>query len=104
MSINYRVKKKKRRASDNRVTLVAQHKKKIDELNNLDKSVPLITKELNKIKKERDNLVLSSNGLGSIEAIKGYGKLSVLKLLNHLKYKTHPMHSSSENTWTDLYL
>ena len=71
MSINYRVKKKKRRSSDNRITLVAQHKKKVDELDNLEKSIPSITKELNKIKKERDNLVLSSNGLGAIEAMKG---------------------------------
>ena len=71
MSINYRVKKKKRKPSDSRVTLVAQHRKKINELSKLETSLPSLQRELKKINKEKDALLKSSDGFGFIESEKG---------------------------------
>jgi uncharacterized Zn finger protein (UPF0148 family) len=71
MSINSKVKKKKRRPSDNRVTLVAQHKSKIEELDDLKNNLPKLQKKLDKLIKERDSLSSSNNGFGFIESDKG---------------------------------
>ena len=71
MSINYKVKKKKRKPSDSRITLVAQHKKKIDELSKLEKSLPSLQRELKKLQKEKNTIISSNEGFGFIESDKG---------------------------------
>jgi len=71
MSINYRVKKKKRKPSDSRITLVAQHRKKISELSKLETSLPSLQRELKKYQREKDNLLKSNDGFGFIESGKG---------------------------------
>ena len=71
MSINYRVKKKKRKPSDSRITLVAQHRNKINELSKLESSLSYLQRELKKSHKEKDNLLKSSDGFGFIESRKG---------------------------------
>ena len=48
MSINYKAKKKKRKPSDSKITLVAQHRNKINELNKLETSLPSLQRELKK--------------------------------------------------------
>jgi hypothetical protein len=67
MSINYKIKKKKRKPSDSRITLVAQHREKINELGKLTVGLPSMEKDLKKIIKERDILLMSSEGFGLIE-------------------------------------
>jgi len=71
MSINYRVKKKKRKPSDSRITLVAQHRKKINELSKLETSLPSLQRELKRYQKEKDNLLKSNDGFGFIDSGKG---------------------------------
>ena len=71
MSINYKVKNKKRKPSDSKITLVAQHRNKINELNKLEKSLPSLQRELKKTINEREKLTMSNNGLGFIESDKG---------------------------------
>lgn len=66
MSIKSKGKNKKRKPSDSRITLVAQHQRKIKELNKIENSLPLLEKELKKIKKERSTLLNSENGFGFI--------------------------------------
>ncbi|MHA2404369.1 MAG: hypothetical protein ACXADH_15330, partial [Candidatus Kariarchaeaceae archaeon] len=71
MSIQYRVKKKRRNPRDCRVTLDAQHKLKIEELEKLEKNLPTMRKELNKIIKEKETLARSDSGFGLIESTTG---------------------------------
>jgi len=71
MSINYKVKKKKRKPSDSKITLVAQHRNKINELTKLETSLPSLKRELKKHTKEKDKLLKSNDGLGFIESAKG---------------------------------
>jgi rubrerythrin len=71
MSINYKTKKKAKKISDTRITLVAQHRKKVNEINKLENSVPSLTRELKKYQKEYDSLLKSSDGFGFIETGKG---------------------------------
>lgn len=71
MSINYRVKKKKRNPCDKRVTLDAQHRSKLDELEKMRSSLPSLKRDLRKLIKERDDLIKADNGFGMIESDKG---------------------------------
>jgi predicted RNA-binding Zn-ribbon protein involved in translation (DUF1610 family) len=71
MSINYKTKKKEKKISDTRITLVAQHRQKVNEINKLDTSIPTLIRELKKYQKEYDCLLKSSNGFGFIETGKG---------------------------------
>jgi hypothetical protein len=71
MSINYKIKKKKRKPSDSRITLFAQHKEKITELSNLEKSLPSLQKKLKKLQEEKNSLICSNEGFGFIEQDKG---------------------------------
>ena len=48
MSIKSKGKTKKRKESDSRVTLVAQHQNKIKEITKIENSLPLLEKELKK--------------------------------------------------------
>ena len=70
MSINHKLKKEKK-IIDSRITLVAQHKKKVTEINNLEKNMPLLIKELKKYEDEYDILSKSNDGFGCIESVKG---------------------------------
>ena len=69
MSINY--KKKAVKKNDNRITLVEQHTKKINEINKIENSLPSLLRELKKNKARYDLLSKSNNGFGSIEKEKG---------------------------------
>jgi len=71
MSIQYRVKKKRRNPRDSRVTLDAQHKMKVDELEKLEGSLPSLRKELKKLQKEREKLMRTEKGFGIIESDTG---------------------------------
>jgi len=71
MSINYKVKKKKRTASDKKRTLVAEHKSKLDEFDNLEKKLPKLKKQLISIEKKIEKIKSSDNGFGFIDAEKG---------------------------------
>jgi hypothetical protein len=71
MSIKSKGKTKKRKPSDSRITLVAQHKKKIKDINKLEDSLPSLEKELKKLKKEKELLLNSNNGLGFITSVNG---------------------------------
>jgi hypothetical protein len=85
MSINYKVKKKKRTPSDSRITLVAQHRKKIGELSKLETSLPSLSRELKKLQKEKNKLLISSDGFGFIEADKGKRIYVLNKKIRDLK-------------------
>jgi hypothetical protein len=69
MSLNY--KKKAVKKNDNRITLVEQHTKKINEINKIENSLPSLVRELKKNKAKYDLLYKSNNGFGSIEKEKG---------------------------------
>lgn len=71
MSIQYRVKKKKRNPKDSRVTLDAQHKMKVEELRKLQNNLPLLRKNLRKILKDKKRLIKSDRGFGIIESDTG---------------------------------
>ena len=71
MSINHKTKKKAKKISDTRITLVAQHLKKVNEINKLDNSILALIRELKKYQKEYDSLLKSSDGFGFIESRKG---------------------------------
>ncbi len=71
MSINYKVKKKKRKPSDSKITLDAQHRNKINEITKLETSLPSLKRELKKNIKEKDKLLKSNDGFGFIESDKG---------------------------------
>lgn len=87
MSINYKVKKKKREPSDSRITLVAQHNKKINELSKLESNLSLLVKEIKKLKKEKKDLLSSNNGLGFIESEKGKKIYVLTKQIKDLEEK-----------------
>lgn len=87
MSINYKVKKKKIKPSDCKITLVAQHKKKINEFTKLECNVPSLEKELIKLNKEKNNLILSNNGFGFIDQSNGKKIYSINKRILDLEKK-----------------
>jgi len=66
MSIKSKGKTKKRKESDSRITLVAQHQNKIKEITKLENSLPSLEKELKKYRTEKDKLLKSNNGFGFI--------------------------------------
>lgn len=66
MSIKSKGKTKKRKESDSRITLVAQHQNKIKEITKLENSLPSLEKELKKYRTEKEKLLKSNNGFGFI--------------------------------------
>jgi hypothetical protein len=71
MSINYKIKKKKRTPSDKKRTLVAEHKSKLDEFDSLEKKLPKLKKQLTTIEKKIEKIKMSDNGFGAIDINNG---------------------------------
>ena len=95
MSINYRVKKKKRKASDSKITLAAQHSKKMNEFYSFQQKIPSMELKLKKLKKEKDTILNSNNGLGFIDSENGKRIYVLNKKIRELEKKINDIKNSN---------
>ena len=84
MSIHYKV-KKKRRLSDSRITLIAEHEKKIEEIDKTNESLPILKKKLKGYKKEVRELIGSNNNLGLLDTTIGIQVYEIEKKIKETK-------------------
>lgn len=93
MAIQYRVKKKKRSVGDTKVTLDAQHKNKLDEIENQKKNLKKMKNEMKKLVKERDKLSNSDSKFGILNPEKGSVIFTLNKKISELKQQIKDIES-----------
>lgn len=85
MSINYKLKKKKKTLSDSKVTLIAKHSQKINELTQIENSLPKLEKEVKNLENEKKKILNSNDGFGFIETENGKQIYFINKKITELK-------------------
>jgi len=99
MTIQSKV-KKKRRNSDTRVTLIAEHEKKVKNIENINKSLPSLKKKYKEYRKEQKILQEKNNNLGILDTEIGEKLYTIQKKMKEIKKEIHHI---SNNSHRDKY-